>query len=122
MNNLFTFDVFSIKPNETINILKKVMDENEINGVSVIEKKKLGELIPEHYIFKIKNKTYAIIYKPSACYSYNVIKIGKLNVKVATLFTMMSMYLTFLFINRPYYDEDRILCISKFLFDIYELI
>ena len=33
---------------------------------------------------------------------------------------MLSFYLAFLYTNRPYYQEfsDRILCMSKFLFDV----
>ena len=33
---------------------------------------------------------------------------------------MLSFYLAFLYTNRPYYTEfsDRILCMSKFLFDV----
>ena len=30
----------------------------------------------------------------------------------------MSFYLAFLYTNRPYYDEDRILCMCEFLFKV----
>jgi hypothetical protein len=33
---------------------------------------------------------------------------------------MLSFWLAFLFANRPYYDKDRILCMSNFLFDVQE--
>ena len=41
-------------------------------------------------------------------------------IKVATIDTMLSFYLAFLFANKPYYNQfiDRILCMSKFLFDV----
>jgi hypothetical protein len=42
------------------------------------------------------------------------------DVKVATIDTMLSFYLAFLYANRPYYDKDRILCMSKYLFDVQE--
>ena len=40
--------------------------------------------------------------------------------KIATIDTMFSFYLSFLYTNRPYYIEfsDRILCMSKFLFEV----
>ena len=31
---------------------------------------------------------------------------------------MLSFYLAFLYADRPYYDPERILCMSKFLFDV----
>ena len=41
-------------------------------------------------------------------------------VKVATIDTMLSFYLAFLYVERPYYNEfsERILCMSKFLFEV----
>jgi hypothetical protein len=39
---------------------------------------------------------------------------------VATIDTMLSFYLAFLYVERPYYNEfsERILCMSKFLFEV----
>ena len=31
---------------------------------------------------------------------------------------MLSFYLAFLYANRPYYDHDRILCMSQYLFSV----
>ena len=36
--------------------------------------------------------------------------------KVATIDTMLSFYLAFLFADRPYYDHDRIYCMSQYLY------
>ena len=38
--------------------------------------------------------------------------------RVATLDTMLSFYLAFLYSDRPYYDDDRILCMAHFLFKV----
>ena len=40
--------------------------------------------------------------------------------KIATIDTMLSFYLAFLYVDRPYYNEfsERILCMSKFLFEV----
>ena len=55
-----------------------------------------------------------------ACHSYNIVKDGGYDVKIATIDTMLSFWLAFLYANRPYYDKDRILCMSKYLFDVQE--
>ena len=31
---------------------------------------------------------------------------------------MLSFYLAFAYVNRPYYDENRILCMSEYLFKV----
>ena len=40
--------------------------------------------------------------------------------KIATIDTMLSFFLAFLYADRPYYNEfsDRIVCMSKFLFEV----
>jgi hypothetical protein len=80
----------------------------------------VGEIIPIHYEIIVNNDTIAFIYKPIACHSYNVLNMHGQKVKIATIDTMLSFYLAFLYADRPYYNEflDRILCMSKFLFDV----
>ena len=64
--------------------------------------------------------TIVFIYEPLACHSYNIVNEGGYSVKIATIDTMLSFWLAFLYANRPYYDKDRILCMSKYLFDVQE--
>jgi len=47
-----------------------------------------------------------------------VIVVDKKNVRVATIDTMLSFYLAFLYADVDYYYKDRILCMAKFLFDV----
>ena len=37
-------------------------------------------------------------------------------INVATIDTMLSFYLAFLYSDRKYYDKNRILCMSQYLF------
>ena len=53
-----------------------------------------------------------------ACHSYNEITFNNTRIKVATVDTMMSFYLAFLYANRQYYDKNRILCMSQYLFTV----
>ena len=78
----------------------------------------IGEIVAPHYDIRIGNETVCFIYEPLACHSYNIIKIGGMKVKIATIDTMLSFYLAFLYTDRPYYDEDRILCMCEFLFSV----
>jgi len=39
-------------------------------------------------------------------------------IRIATIDTMLSFYLAFLYARRGYFDSDRILCMAQFLFDV----
>ena len=112
------FDVLSEDPFEVSNKIKKKFDDNNINNCIIIKHNKIGEIIPEHYEIKIGKNTVAFIYKPIACHSYNTIKNEKTTLKIATIDTMLSFYLAFIYVNSEYYDKNRILCMSKYLFDV----
>jgi hypothetical protein len=66
----------------------------------------------------VNDETIVMIYEPIACHSYNEIKINRRTLKIATIDTMLSFYLAFMYVNRPYYDPNRILCMSEFLFKV----
>jgi len=59
-----------------------------------------------------------MVYMPMNCHSYNKITIARKSVKIATIDTMLSFYLAFVYSGKPYYDDNRILCMSKYLFDV----
>jgi len=114
------FDVISHEPKITAEIVVERLKDFGIDKAKILYHKPIGEIIPEHYEVRIENDTILFIYKPIACHSYNVIKIHGKKVKIATIDTMLSFYLSFLYTNRDYYNEfsERILCMSKFLFDV----
>ena len=70
----------------------------------------------------VGNDTILFVYKPDACHSYNVTKLAGYNVKIATIDTMLSFYLAFLYAPREYFQNytDRIVCMAQFLFDVQE--
>tara|TARA_B100001093_G_scaffold519861_1_gene610975 strand:+ start:2408 stop:3745 length:1338 start_codon:yes stop_codon:yes gene_type:complete len=120
--NIPDFDILADDPLMAANILKEQLIYEGFNGVKIIKKKSLGEYIDEHYEISItiNNKTdiLAYIYKTKACYSYNVIYINGNKIKVASIDTILSFYLIFIYANRPYYDVNRLLCMSEYLFKV----
>jgi len=112
------FDVLSVTPKKTAEKVKKALEKIGIDNVSLIERSSIGEIIAEHYEIKINNETVAFVYQPSACHSYNIINIDGEKVKIATIDTMLSFYLAFLYANKKYYDINRILCMSQYLFKV----
>jgi hypothetical protein len=120
LEKIADFDVISHQPKTTAEIVVERLKDVGVNKAKILHHKPIGEIIPEHYEVRIENDTVAFIYQPIACHSYNIIKIHGQAVKIATIDTMLSFYLSFLYTNRDYYNDfsERILCMSKFLFDV----
>jgi hypothetical protein len=114
------FDVLSEEPLLTAQIVKERLGDIHIKNVKIIKRPGIGEIIAPHYEIKIDKDTVGFIYEPLACHSYNIIKKNGNVIKIATIDTMLSFWLAFLYSNRPYYDKERILCMSEYLFDVQE--
>ena len=114
------FDVLSEEPLTAAQIIKERLNDINIKNVKIIKRPAVGEIIAPHYEIKVGKDTVVLIYEPLACHSYNIIKLDGYDIKIATIDTMLSFYLAFLYANRPYYDKDRILCMSKYLFEVQE--
>jgi hypothetical protein len=112
------FDVLSEHPHKTCVILKERLEDAGITGVKITKKKALGEVIAEHYEVRVGKDAIAFVYYPLSCHSYNVVHEGGRSVRVATIDTMISFYLSFIYAGRPYYDDARILCMANFLFQV----
>lgn len=118
LSNNPDFDILSEDPASSAQITKERLKNNGIDNVSIIKKCGVGEIIAPHYEIIVNDDTVAFIYKPLACHSYNSIKISGQYIRIATIDTMLSFYLAFLYANRDYYDKERIICMSEFLFNV----
>ena len=112
------FDVLSEDPETTSEILKERLQDIGIKSVKIFKKPAIGEIVAPHYEIRVGPDTVAFVYQPIACHSYNVIKIHGSTIKIATIDTMLSFYLAFLYAARDYYDPDRILCMAQYLFKV----
>jgi hypothetical protein len=116
------FDILSEEPEKSAVMLKERLEDFDYKGIKIIKRDGIGELIAPHYEIKVSinniQETVAFIYKPLACHSFNVIKKGKKSIRVATIDTMLSFYFAFYYSDRDYYDENRILCMAQYLFDV----
>jgi hypothetical protein len=114
------FDVLTEDPLVTSQIVKERLIDSGIKNVKIIKRPPVGEIIAPHYEIKVGVDTVVLIYEPLACHSYNIIRVDGYDVKIATIDTMLSFYLAFLYADRPYYDKDRMLCMAKYLFEVQE--
>jgi len=111
------FDVLAEDPHTTATIIKERLRDIGVK-CKIIKKPAIGEVIAEHYEIRVDKETIVFIYEPLACHSYNEISIGGRKIRIASIDTLLSFYLAFLYTNRPYYNDERILCISEYMFKV----
>jgi hypothetical protein len=112
------FDVLSEEPRDLCDAVVRELTANKYTDVKYTKHAGVGEVISEHYDIRIGDEVIAFLYKPLACHSYNTIRIDNESIRIATIDTMLSFYLAFIYADRVYYDINRILCMSQFLFDV----
>ena len=118
INSIPDFDILSEDPYSAATILKEQLMYEGYNNIKINKKKSIGEYVDIHYEIIVNKDVIAYIYKANACHSYNNIYINGDKIKVASIDTMLSFYLIFIYANRPYYDENRLLCMSEYLFKV----
>ena len=120
VNKIADFEIISHDPRMAADIVVERLQGIGIKNCAILEHAAGDEIVPKHFEVKVGKDTIAFVYEPIACHSYNTIQIHGKPVKIATIDTMLSFYLAFLYVNRPYYTHflDRILCMCKFLFDV----
>ena len=126
------FDILSEDPRELCEVVVRELTAHKYTDVKYTKHAGIGEVISEHYDIRIGDEVIAFLYKPLACHSYNTIRVngdgggggggagagaGE-SIRIATIDTMLSFYLAFIYADRVYYDVSRILCMSQFLFDV----
>ena len=125
------FDILSEEPRELCEDVVRELTKHKYTDVKYTKHAGVGEVISEHYDICVGDEVVAFLYKPLACHSYNTIRIHSSSggdhkgrsgssetIRIATIDTMLSFYLAFIYADRVYYDTNRILCMSQFLFDV----
>ena len=114
------FDVLSDRPAQVAEIIKNRLKDLGAKKIKIKRKAGVGEIIAPHYEVTVNGDTVIFLYEPLACHSYNIIHYKGQKIRIATLDTMLSFYLAFYYVNRPYYDPQRILCMSDYLYKTQE--
>ena len=112
------FDVLSEDIEKTALILEERLHDANYKNIKRVHHAAIGDIIPEHIEIRYGNEIIAFLYSPIACHNYNTIHLGNQEINVATIDTIMSFYLAFIYAGAPYYNVERILCMAKFLFEL----
>ena len=113
------FDVIVEDIDKCAIIVKEQLETKVKEKIVLVEHAEINEIIPRNIEIKIGDDSVAFIYEPIACHSYNKIKVDNKEINVATIDTLLSFYLAFLYSKKEYYkNKDKILCMAMFLFDV----
>lgn len=112
------FDALSETPEESAKYIKEQLTSAGVKNVKIYKKPGAGEIIAPHYEIAVGNQSVCFIYEPLGCHSYNTVRVKNDTVKIATIDTMLNLYLAFIYADRPYYENNRILCMAQYLFTV----
>lgn len=112
------FDIICENPMKIAEALSKELIQNGFENIILREHSGISDVVPEHIEVIVEGDTIAFLYEPRYCHSYNTITHNKQKIRIASIDTMLTFYLAFLYLDREYYDKDRILCMSEFLFKV----
>jgi hypothetical protein len=113
------FNVISDDIDKSAIIVKEQLENKVREKITLIEHAEISEIIPRNIEIKIGNDSVVFIYEPIACHSYNKIEIDQKEINIATIDTLLSFYLAFLYSKKEYYkNKEKIMCMAMFLFDV----
>ena len=101
-------------------LVKERLHTGGFKRVKIIHHESICEIIHESYEIQVNNETVAFIYKPTACYSYNIVNLNKQQIKVASIDTMLFFCFTFYYSVTSHYSRDKNMCIINVLFKVEE--
>jgi len=117
-NRVPEFDVLIEDYDKCAIIIKERLEDAGFKKVELIEHEAVEDIIPKHIELTINKRPYAFIYEPIACHNYNVVTIDKQKINIATIDTMLSFYLAFMYLDNEHYNKDRIMCLAKYLYEV----
>ena len=113
------FDVLCVDAEDCAQSVMEELKSKGVVGLSIREHEAIGEIVPRHYqVIVFGKETIAFIFEPIACHSYNQITSGGKKINIATIDTMLSLYLAFIYTGKPYFYKERILCMAQYLFEV----
>jgi len=123
------FDVLSKNPSVLAEKVRAMVatffKDKKTSFVNIIVRDGIDDLLKPHYALEWnivggEKLIIATVYETMACHSYNEIVMKSLSTKIriASIDTILSFYLLFIYLDKHYYDSNRLICIAQFLFEL----
>ena len=120
VKHIADFDAIVKDPAKIADKIRQALYQIGVEDVTIKKRPAIDEIIPEQMEIDIGGEIVAVLYPPMGCHSYNTLNgsSSSSKIRIATIDTMLSFYLAFIYANKPYFDPDRILCMAKYLYDV----
>jgi hypothetical protein len=75
-------------------------------------------ILPDRVEVRLSKELLVTFYKPLSCHNYNLVQVeSQQSIRVATIDTILSFYLAFMFTRRNE-DRNRYVCTGRFLYEL----
>ena len=114
------FEVISKEAATCASSLKTKLENLGYNPIYVTAHKGIDEFLPNYYELRLGRAVLVHIYESKSCYSYNMARDSelKLDMKIASIETLLSFYLIFYYVDDHYNGAQRIMCMAEALIEL----
>lgn len=113
------FEVISTDIRKCESAIEQGLSNLGYSPVYVTHHDKVDDFVPVHFEVRLGQAILVHVYESSSCHSYNVVLDNdlKMNMRVASIETLLSFYLIFLYVDH-YNSGNRILCMAQKLTEL----
>ena len=97
--------------NVALDVKRKL--ESERYKTRIEEHEEVGEVVAKHWSVHINEQVVAIIFQALQCHAINPISINDRNYRIATIDTLLTLYLPFVFVQTPLFSREMIVCLCN---------
>lgn len=101
--------VISTDLKETIAHAKEVLSDMDLRPITQ-EHAEIGEIVPKHVSLTVDDEVVFVAFEALECHAYSIIGIDKVFYRVATIDTMLTLYLPFIFVNTDLFPKELLAC------------
>lgn len=114
------FEVVCVDYISCANTIKTKLTKHGYHPIYLTHFDNIDEFMPSYYEVRLGRLVVAHIYNSVACYSYNVVDDRRLGIqmRVATVETLLSFYFIFLYVDKHYNTANRVICMARALLEL----
>jgi len=101
----------------TVAIAKKVLT-GEGARPKADEHAEVGEVVPKHISLSVDGEVVFVAFDALQCHAYSTVGIDKVFYRIATIDTMLTLYLPFIMVSTAVFPKEIITCLCNDLSDI----
>jgi hypothetical protein len=79
----------------------------------MLEHEEIGEIVPKHYSVGLDDHPIVIVVEAIECHAYNIVEIGRARFRIATMDTMLTLFLPFLYVPQTLIPREVLVCLCN---------